>query len=381
MNEGEAGRLAAANTAEPINGTTAAETSELAASGWDPHSLLLTGIFSLLLLSCFYLARDIVFPMMFAFILNLLLQPVMRLLVRLYIPRPIAALLTLIAFLAILSGIGVSLAGSATAWLAKAPETLPRLEHVLSQFQAPMQKLQQASQELNHLLAAVSGAAPAVSVQGSGLGGLLFNGTVVMTVDLGSTVILLFFLLVAGDLFLRKLVEIVPTLSNKKQVVDISREIESNISAYLVTITLINLAVGAATGLATFLYGLPDPLLWGAVAFVLNYVMILGPLTNFVLLFLVGLLTFDNIWWALLPAATYLAIHIAEGEALTPMLMARRFTLNPVVIVAALLFWYWMWGIAGALLAIPMLAILKIVCDRIVPLMALGHFLGGDARS
>ena len=104
-------------------------------------------------------------------------------------------------------------------------------------------------------------------------------------------------------------------------------------------------------------------------------------LTGIVLLFLVGLLTFDQIWRAALPAGIYLAIHLAEGEVLTPMLLAKRFVLNQILVILSIVFWYWMWGIPGALLAVPMLAILKIVCDRIGPLMALGHFLGGAPRT
>ena len=83
----------------------------------------------------------------------------------------------------------------------------------------------------------------------------------------------------------------------------------------------------------------------------------------------------------MLPAGIYLVIHFVEGEVVTPMLLARRFILNPVLVIVSLVFWYWVWGVAGALLAVPMLATLKIVCDRIRPLMALGHFLGAGARS
>src|SRR5204863_7132396 len=112
----------------------------------------------------------------------------------------------------------------------------------------------------------------------------------------------------------------------------------------------------------------------------LNYVPIVGPLVGISALGLAGLLTFDPIWQALLPAAIYLSIHIVEGQVVTPMLLARQLTLNPVVVIIALLFWYWMWGVIGALLAVPMLATFKIVCDRVDPLMALGHFLGSEAR-
>jgi predicted PurR-regulated permease PerM len=156
-----------------------------------------------------------------------------------------------------------------------------------------------------------------------------------------------------------------------------SHEIETNISAYLVTITLMNALVGVATAAAMYAIGLGDPLLWGAVAFLLNYVLILGPLTMMLLLFVVGLLSFDALWLALLPPAAYIIIHILEGELVTPMLVARRFTLNPVLVIGSLIFWDWMWGIPGALLAVPMLAVFKIVCDRVRPLAAVGHFMSG----
>lgn len=155
---------------------------------------------------------------------------------------------------------------------------------------------------------------------------------------------LLFFPLTSGDQFLRRIVEILPTLANKKQAVEISREIERNISGYRVTITLMNAAVGTIAGIAAYFCGLSDPALWGAAAFFLNYLPILGPLFGVAILFLAGLLTFEPIWQALLPAGIYLAIHFVEGETVTPILLARRFTLNPVLVIVALVFWYWMWG-------------------------------------
>lgn len=141
-----------------------------------------------------------------------------------------------------------------------------------------------------------------------------------------------------------------------------------------------NGAVGIATGLATYAFGLSNPILWGVLAFVLNYILILGPLSGVAILFLAGLLTFDTIWQALVPAASYLVIHVVEG-AVTPLLLARRFELNPVLVITSLVFWYWMWGIPGALLAVPLLASFKIICDRIRPLMALGHFVGGESHN
>jgi predicted PurR-regulated permease PerM len=190
-------------------------------------------------------------------------------------------------------------------------------------------------------------------------------------------VLVLFFLLVSGDTFLRRLVEILPRFKNKRQAVDISQQIESDVSAYLFTITIMNLAVGVATGTVMALCGVGDPVLWGTVAFLLNYIPILGPMIGVVVFVLAGLLSITALWGAFLPAGLYLLIHLVEGETVTPMLLARRFTINPVLVILSLVFWYWMWGVPGAILSTPMLAITKIICDRIRPLMAFGHFIEG----
>jgi predicted PurR-regulated permease PerM len=205
----------------------------------------------------------------------------------------------------------------------------------------------------------------------------LFAGTRSFASGLLTTVLFLYFLLVSGDTFLRRLVEILPRFSSKRQAVDISHQIESDISAYLLTISIMNVAVGVVTALVMWLTGVGDPILWGTLAFLLNYAPIIGPSLGVVIFLLAGLLTIENLWQALLPAALYLAIHMVEGEMVTPMLLARRFTLNPVLVIFSLVFWFWMWGIPGAILSVPMLAIAKIVCDRVRPFTALGHFLEG----
>jgi predicted PurR-regulated permease PerM len=216
-----------------------------------------------------------------------------------------------------------------------------------------------------------------VKVEGTGLSDRLIAGTRYAVAGSLETVLVLFFLLISGDTFLRRLVEILPRFKNKRQAVDISNQIETDISAYLFTITIMNVAVGVATGTAVALAGLGDPLLWGTVAFLLNFVPILGPLIGVVVFLMAGLLTIDALWLAFLPAALYLIIHLIEGETVTPMLLARRFTINPVLVIISLVFWYWMWGVPGAILATPLLAVTKIVCDRIQSLAPFGHFIEG----
>jgi predicted PurR-regulated permease PerM len=339
----------------------------------DPKVIFLGGLFVLALLATAYVASEIVLPLVFAVILKLLLQPAMRILERLHVPRMLAALLLILALFGTIVGVGTAISGPAGTWAAKLPEGIPRLQERLSFMREPIDTLQRFLQQVEDL----GGTGAAASARGPTLLTTLFTGTRNFASGLFTTVLFLFFLLVSGDTFLQRLVEIMPRFSSKRQVVEISQQIESDITAYLVTITIMNAAVGIAMGLAMWLTGVGDPILWGTVAFLLNYVPILGTALGVLIFLLAGLLTIETLWQALLPAGLYLGFHLIEGETVTPMLLARRFTLNPVLVVISLVFWFWMWGIPGAILSVPMLAITKIICDRVRPLAAFGHFLEG----
>jgi predicted PurR-regulated permease PerM len=342
----------------------------------DPKVIFLGGLFTLALLAAVSVAAEIVLPLVLAVVLKLLLQPAMRLLERWHVPRILAALLLILAVFGTIVALGTAIAGPASTWAAKLPEGIPRLQERLSFLQAPINTLQRFLQQVEDY-GQPSGGPAAAAPGGALLMTRLFAGTRDFASGFFTTILFLIFLLVFGDTFLRRLVEILPSFSNKRQAVDISQQIESDISAYLVTITLMNAAVGVATAVVMWLTGIGDPVLWGAVAFLLNFVPILGPIFGVVIFLLAGLLTIDTLWQAFLPAGLYLGIHLMEGETITPMLLARRFTLNPVIVIISLVFWFWMWGAPGAILSVPMLAITKIICDRIRPLTAFGHFLEG----
>ena len=345
----------------------------------DPRTFFLGGLFGLGVLAALYVASSIILPVMLALVLNLLLQPAVRLLGRLHLPRAVGALFTVFLVIGALVALVAALSVPATTWAERLPEGIPRLEAHLRLVSGPIQALQKVIQQAEQAADAPPGKGSIVSVRRDlGITGVLFAGTRSVLDGLFTTVLVLYFLLVAGNIFLRRVVEILPTFSNKRQAVDISQQIQEDISGYLLTITAMNAAVGIATAAAMYLCGLGDPLLWGTAAFLLNYIPILGPLFGVCIFLLVGMLSFESLWWALLPPALYLGIHLVEGETLTPMLLARRFTLNPVLIILSLVFWFWMWGVLGAILAVPMLAILKIICDRLRPLKALGHFLEGE---
>jgi predicted PurR-regulated permease PerM len=344
----------------------------------DPGTFFLGGIFALCFLAALYAASAIMLPVVLALVLNLLLQPAVHLLERLHLPRAVGALLAIILVIGVFIGLVAALSVPAAVWSKRLPEGIPRLEAHLVVLEGPILAVQKVIQEAEQIADTPGQQSSITAVHHDlGIAGVLFAGTRAVIDGLFTTVLFLYFLLVSGGIFLRRLVEILPTFSNKRQAVDISQQIQGDISAYLVTITAMNAAVGLATATAMYLCGLGDPLLWGTTAFLLNFIPILGPLCGTVIFLLAGMLSFETLGWALLPAAVYFGVHLVEGQTLTPMLLARRFTLNPVLVILSLVFWFWMWGVPGAILAVPMLAILKILCDRMRPLKALGHFLEG----
>jgi predicted PurR-regulated permease PerM len=326
-----------------------------------------------------YFGKEVILPIVLAVVLKLLLGPAMRVLGRLHVPNALSAALVILVVFGAIASIGFAISVPASGWIERAPESLPLLKEKLAVLREPLDFLQRGLHELENVTAAAGqdSNAPKVTVQpASGLAGHLATGTATILSRFFTTMIVLFFLLASGDRLLRGFVEILPTFADKRQAVEIATEIETQITGYLLTITLMNAIVGVVTGLAMWACGLGTPLLWGATAFFLNYVPILGPMAGMVIFFVAGVLSLGWPWYALIPVGIYLVVHIAEGETITPMLLAKRFTLNPVLVIISLFFWHTIWGIPGALLAVPLLAMAKIIADRVEPLKPLGHIIG-----
>jgi predicted PurR-regulated permease PerM len=186
---------------------------------------------------------------------------------------------------------------------------------------------------------------------------------------------LLYLLLASGDLLHRKVISVAPTLSGKKASLQVVHRIEDAVSAYLGRLALINAGLGAAVGLALFAIGMPAAGLWGLLAGLLNFIPYLGPLTTAFILTLVGAATFADIWVVLAVPAVFWIITSIEGSVLRPYLLGRRLALNPVIAFSGLLVFGWMWGAPGLLLAVPALAVLKIIADHIESLGALARIL------
>ncbi|HEX3276322.1 MAG TPA: AI-2E family transporter, partial [Gemmatimonadales bacterium] len=190
------------------------------------------------------------------------------------------------------------------------------------------------------------------------------------------TLILLYFLLAVGDLFLQKLIKVLPLLKDKKKAVAIARETEASISTYLFTVAIVNLVLGLAVAGVMLLIGMPNALLWGALAALAEFVPYIGATVLLAVLAMAGLVTFPTVGQALLVPGAYLGVNLLQSQFISPYVLGRRLTLNPVAILVGLVFWWWLWGVGGAFIAVPLLATLKIFCDHIESLAPIGEFLG-----
>jgi predicted PurR-regulated permease PerM len=365
-----------------VGSVTASKTFEPAGDEEDdmplptnPNTIFLGGLFFLASMAALYVAAEIILPLILAIVLKLLLQPFVRLLERVHIPRAIGAILSVLLVLAAFGGTVSMLAGPAADWAGKLPDAIPKLRDSFSFLHQPIETAQNMMRQIPGMSGEAGGTPATPAVKPATLLSALVSSSATATSGLLTTLLILFYMLVSGETFLRRMVEILPRFKDKRQAVELSQHVERDVSAYLLTVTCINALVGAATGCVMWLCGVANPALWGAIAFVLNFVPILGPMVGIIVFLMASVLSLGVNWWALLPVGLYLAIHITEGEFATPMLLSRRFTINPVAVILALIFWYWMWGVTGAILAVPLLAITKIICDDLRPLRAFGHLL------
>jgi predicted PurR-regulated permease PerM len=335
----------------------------------------IVGMFVMTMLSAVYVASSVLIPITLAVLLSTLLAPAAHALERFHLPRPLAAGLVVLAVFVGLSGTLYALAEPAQSWLEKFPESRSKIERHFRTIMGPLTNIKKAADELERSTDTAGPAAPQkVQIQRPGLIELFLGGTTRAIALIAMVVILAYLLVASGDSFLRKLVSTIPTLKDKKRAVDIVRSIEADISSYLALITFVNVTLGIAVAITTAAVGLPNPLLWGVLTIVLSFAPYIGEAMIAVILAAVGMLTFDRLADAAVAPAVYLVIMTAT-HAIVPILLSRRLSLNPVAIFVAIILWGWMWGIPGALLAVPLLASFKIICERFEPLQPIAEFL------
>jgi predicted PurR-regulated permease PerM len=325
-----------------------------------------------------YFARAFFLPVTFGLLLNLLLSPFVRTLKRARVPEPIGAAFVVLSIVAALVAGGYFLAEPAQTWIAKAPQSLAVANGKIRKLRRPVEQVTKSADQMARAAAATSGsprpqevtlAGPTIFDRIVSTSATLLGGTL-------ETLVLLYFLLASGDLFLQKLTKMLPEFRDKKKAVAIARETETSISMYLSTVALINVIEGCVVSLVMWALGMPNPVLWGVLVLFLEFVPYLGALVMVGVLTLAALSTFDQMGRIIAVPASYLVINLLQAYVLTPLLMGRRLTLNPVAILLGLILWWEIWGVAGAFIAVPLLATFKILCDHIETLAPVGEFLG-----
>lgn len=319
-------------------------------------------------------ARDFFLPVVIAVLLDYLLSPVVRRLGDVGLRPPLGAAVVVLGFL-VVTGTGFyHLSGPAADWLDRAPQTLRRAEYELRELARPVEQVQEAAEQVEDA-AGGNGDGENVEVDDSSVSQALLGGTWRLFAAAAIVLLLLYFLLASGDTFLRKLTSVLPRRRDRRRVVEITRSLESDLSTYLLTWVAINAGLGVVVAGALHLLGMPAPLLWGLVAAVLNFVPYVGPIVGISVVAVVALVSFDGTWSVLAPPLAYTVVNTIEGSFVTPVVMGRQLRLHPAVIFLGLLFWGWLWGIPGALLAVPLIAALKIFCDHVPVLRPVGEFL------
>ncbi|MEZ5863452.1 MAG: AI-2E family transporter [Geminicoccaceae bacterium] len=334
------------------------------------------GIFLLLLIAGIAYARDFLMPVALAFLLALVFSPVRRFLERRRVPAEASAVLIVGALVGLLLSGVLLLAGPVQGWIEDAPQIARELEWKTRSLFGSAKAVLEASETVEKV---TSGAKdPAVQEVVVKEPGMFANLAWVAPAYLAQTVltlVLLLFLLASGDMFYEKIVHVLPTFRDKRQAMRIAHDIERKLSRYLFTITAINAALGVAVGTAMALLGMPNPLLFGVIAFAFNFVPYLGAVAGIAVALVAGLLAFDEPGTALLPGLAYFTLTAIEGQFITPYFVGRRLEMNTVVIFLSITFWAWLWSAMGMLLAVPLLVTIRAFCEHIPELVPVGKFL------
>ena len=348
-------------------------------SGPRRHHPGITVLAVLAVMYTLYFGHAFFVPVCFALVLNFLLSPAVRWARKqLHLPAALTAAVLILSLTGAVGGAVYELAGPARGWLASAPQTLSRAGARLHTILKPMEQMSRTAEQMEKVSNVTGAPSPKqqVVVAGPSLGARVFGTTQSLVGALLEILVLAFFLLSAGDLFLQKTIKVAHGPSGERTAVEIARAVEHSISRYLVTSAMMNIMEGAVVGLIMLVLGMPNPFLWGALVTVMEFVPYIGAMTIIAVLTIASLTVFDHVGHALLVPASFIVVNLLQGNLIGPLVMGHRLSLNPVAIFLTVALWWELWGIAGAFLAVPMLATFKILCDHIPSLSAIGEFLG-----
>jgi len=335
--------------------------------------MLLTGIFVIVLTAALRIGAGLLLPMAIAVLMTFLLVPVVRALRRLGLSAAVGAALAVFGTVAIVgSGVGL-LAPRAAEWVSGAPKTVAKVQAKVRRFMRPLQRTADAMARTTQSTA--PGAAQTVQIQEPGLLQRIGLSTASVAATVVTVVFLTYFLLATLPTFRRKLADLIESRAGVMDAEAALTEVESQMSRFMLINTVTSLGTGLATwGLLAALH-LPGALLLGAVAFLLNFIPYAGALVTLVLIGAAAVVSFDTTGPILMAMGGSVLIQTLEGNLVTPHLQGRHLPLNPVAIFVSLLYWGWVWGAAGAILAVPIMVMLQVVAARVPRLHSLAVLL------
>lgn len=341
-------------------------------------AIALTIICVIALCVTFWAAKDFLLPIAIALVFAVLLSPLCILLERVWVPRPLAAILALVFAGTVVWFTFSLIASPASHLIEDAPAMMNRAERHLRTLQAPLKPLTDISREVEGLNI-VEPQAPAsrtVVVREPGLASAIMASAQTVVAQTGLVFILCFFLLLTRSEFRIKVIAFQPTLRARVRAARVFRDVGRRVTGYMVMFSTINLCVGIATGLACWQLGLPEPLMWGGLAMLFNFIPFLGPALMMGLLGFAGLATFDTLLEASYPLLAFVGISFMEANFITPTIIGKRMMLNPLAIILVVGFWIWLWGPLGGVIALPLLIMFKVICDHTPPLRVVGALIG-----
>lgn len=338
---------------------------------------LLASIFTVLLIAGLQFASSLLVPIAVALLLTLLLGPLVRWMSRYGVAEPVAAGLIVFGTITVIGATILALTGPATEWLRRAPATMHRVEEKLRVIE-PVSAIQATATSVARLAGIASPDSAAATIQVAPPAPLQNVGWTTAHVVGGilTVVFLTYFLLASGSMFRRKIAYLFPMGTQRTRIKRALYEIEQQMSRYLLINTLISIGFGIATGALLAAVGVPNPVLWGVAAGVLNFIPYLGALVTVVLIGIVTLATFDGTQEMLLACGGFLVLDLVKGHFVAPMVLGRRMSLNTVAVLLSLLFWGWVWGIVGVILAVPLTVMIQVVCSHSERLRGVGIVLG-----
>jgi predicted PurR-regulated permease PerM len=325
-----------------------------------------------------YFGRDLIMPLVLGLLLAMTLSPVVRATSNYRVPAPIVSII-MIAIAGLIVTLGTySLSDSLSDLIDSVPTVKEKIETRLLDYKEPIDSVKQASDQLGTLVESINGEEVAtVAVEQPNLITAAASSFATSATTFAIALFMALFLLATGTLFHEKLLDLMQGLEQKKQALKIVYDIENQVSRYLLTITIINAGLGVVIATMMAFLHVPNPIVWGIVAMFLNFLPFVGAAVGAVGVGLVSITTFDTIGPALLASLIYYTCSLIEGSFITPLIIGHRMSLNIVAVFLSVTIWGWLWGIPGVLMAVPILVVIKVICDHVHGWAAFGHFLTG----